>query len=58
MSDFSEKLNKAELEKKKWNSQWQKLNFALVLLVFSGFGHLAEGGYIKISILGNLFFME
>ena len=57
VSDFSEKLNKAELEKKKkWNSQWQKLNFALVLLVFSGFGHLAEGGYIKISILGNLFF--
>jgi len=56
-NDFSKKINKAELEKKKkWNNQWQKLNFALLLLLFSGLGHLAEGGYINLPILGNLFF--
>jgi len=56
-NDFSKKINKAELEKKKkWNNQWQKLNFALLLLLFSGLGHLAEGGYINFPILGNLFF--
>ena len=57
INDFSKKINKAELEKKKkWNNQWQKLNFALLLLLFSGLGHLAEGGYINLPILGNLFF--
>ena len=56
-NDFTKKINKAELEKKKkWNNQWQKLNFALLLLLFSGLGHLAEGGYINFPILGNLFF--
>ena len=56
-NDFSKKINKAELEKKKkWNNQWQKLNFALLLLLFSGLGHLAEGGYINLPILGNIFF--
>ena len=56
-NDFSKKINQAELEKKKkWNNQWQKLNFALLLLLFSGLGHLAEGGYINLPILGNLFF--
>ncbi len=56
-NDFSKKINKAELEKKKnWTNQWQKLNFALLLLLFSGLGHLAEGGYIKLPILGNMLF--
>jgi len=43
INDFSKKINKAELEKKKnWNNQWKKLTFALLLLLFSGLGHLAE----------------
>ena len=57
INDFAEKINKTELEKKKnWNNQWQKLTFALLLLLFSGLGHLAEGGYISFPILGNIFF--
>ena len=57
INDFAEKINKSELEKKKkWNNQWQKLTFALLLLLFSGLGHLAEGGYISLPILGNIFF--
>jgi len=57
INDFSKKINKAELEKKKkWNNQWKKLTFALLLLVFSGLGHLAEGKYINFPILGNIFF--
>ena len=57
INDFAEKINKSELEKKKkWNNQWQKLTFALLLLLFSGLGHLAEGGYISFPILGNIFF--
>ena len=47
VNDFSKKINKEELEKKKkWNNQWQKLTFALLLLLLSGLGHLAEGRYI------------
>ncbi len=57
INDFSKKINKSELEKKKkWNNQWQKLNFALLLLLLSGLGHLAEGGFIKLPILGNILF--
>ncbi len=57
INDFSKKINKAELEKKKnWNNQWKKLTFALFLLLFSGLGHLAEGRYISFPILGNIFF--
>ncbi|KGF88368.1 Lead [Prochlorococcus marinus str. GP2] len=57
INDFSKKINKAELEKKKkWNNQWQKLTFALLLLIFSGLGHLAEGRYINFPVLGNIFF--
>ena len=57
INDFSKKINKAELEKKKkWNNQWQKLTFALVLLLFSVLGHLAEGKYINFAIIGNIFF--
>jgi len=57
INDFSKKINKAELEKKKnWNNQWKKLTFALLLLFFSGLGHLAEGRYINFPILGNIFF--
>ena len=57
INDFSKKINKAELEKKKtWNNKWQKLTFALILLLFSGLGHLAEGKYINLPILGNIFF--
>ena len=53
INDFSKKINKAELEKKKsWNNQWKKLTFALLLLLFSGLGHLAEGRYINFPILG------
>ncbi len=56
-NDFSKKVNKEELEKKKkWINQWKKLNFALLLLFFSGLGHLAEGGYLNMPLLGNLFF--
>ena len=40
INDFSKKINKTELEKKKkWNNQWKKLTFALLLLLFSGLGH-------------------
>ncbi len=57
INDFSKKINKAALEKKKkWNNQWKKLTFALLLLLFSGLGHLAEGRYINFPILGNIFF--
>ena len=57
INDFSKKINKSELEKKKqWINKWNKLNFALVLLLLSGLGHLAEGGYINLPILGNLVF--
>ncbi len=57
INDFSKKINKAELEKKKkWNNQWKKLTFALLLLFFSGLGHLAEGRYVNFPILGNIFF--
>ncbi len=57
INDFSKKVNKAQLEKKKqWFNLWKKLNFALLLLLFSGLGHLAEGGYLNLPILGNLFF--
>ncbi len=57
VNDFSKKVNKVQLEKKKkWNNQWKKLNFALFLLLFSVLGHLAEGGYLNLPILGNLFF--
>jgi len=57
INDFSKKINKAELEKKKsWNNQWKKLTFALLLLLFSGLGHLAEGRYINFPKLGNIFF--
>ncbi len=57
INDFSKKVNKIQLEKKKkWISQWKKLNFALLLLLFSGLGHLAEGGYLDLPILGNLLF--
>ncbi len=57
INDFSKKVNKVQLEKKKkWINQWKKLNFALLLLLFSGLGHLAEGGYLNLPILGNLFF--
>ncbi|AIQ94199.1 Lead [Prochlorococcus sp. MIT 0604] len=57
INDFSKKINRAELEKKKkWNNQWKKLTFALLLLLFSGLGHLAEGSYINFPILGDIFF--
>jgi Cu2+-exporting ATPase len=57
INDFSKKVNKVQLEKKKkWINQWKKLNFALLLLLFSGLGHLAEGGFLNLPILGNLFF--
>ncbi len=57
INDFSKKINKADLEKKKqWNNQWKKLTFALLLLLFSVLGHLAEGQYIDFPILGNIFF--
>jgi len=57
INDFSKKVNKVQLEKKKkWINQWKKLNFALLLLLFSGLGHLAEGGYLNLPILGNLLF--
>ena len=37
INDFSKKVNKVQLEKKKkWINQWKKLNFALLLLLFSG----------------------
>ena len=37
-------------------SRSKEYNFALLLLLFSGLGHLAEGGYLNLPILGNLFF--
>ena len=57
INDFSKKINKAEIEKKnQWNNQWKKITFALLLLLFSGLGHLAEGKYINFPILGNIYF--
>ncbi len=57
INDFSKKVNKIQLEKKKrWFDEWKKLNFALLLLLFSGLGHLAEGGYLNLPILGDLYF--
>jgi len=57
INDFSEKINKAELDKKeKWVNKWKKLNFAFILLFLSVLGHLAEGGFIKSSLLGNIYF--
>ncbi len=57
INDFSKKVNKGELKKKKdWINQWKKLNFALLLLIFSGLGHLAQGGYINLPVLGDLVF--
>ena len=56
-NDFSEKINKAELNKKNiWMNKWKKLNFAFILLLLSVLGHLAEGGYINSPVLGNIFF--
>ncbi len=56
-NDFSEKISKAELDKKeKWINRWKKLNFAFILLFISVLGHLAEGGYINSSFLGNIYF--
>ncbi len=37
-----------------WWEQWRQLIVALVLLLLSGLGHLAEGGYIKTVLLGSL----
>ena len=55
--DFSERINKAELEKKQlWLNKWKKLNFAFILLLFSVLGHLAEGGFINSPLLGNIKF--
>ena len=57
INDFSEKINKAALVKKNlWFKEWKKLNFAFILLLFSVLGHLAEGGYINLPILGNIYF--
>ena len=57
VNDFSKKINKLNLEKKKrWIDQWKKLNFAIILLLFSVLGHLAEGKYITFPILGSLIF--
>ena len=56
-NDFSEKINKAALNKKNiWMNKWKKLNFAFILLLLSVLGHLAEGGYINSPVLGNIFF--
>ncbi len=56
-NDFSEKINKAEIDKKeKWVKKWKKLNFAFILLFISVLGHLAEGGFINSSLLGNIYF--
>ncbi len=56
-NDFSEKINKAALAKKNlWFKEWKKLNFAFILLLFSVLGHLAEGGYLRFPILGNIYF--
>ena len=56
-NDFSEKISKAELEKKEnWINKWKKLNFAFILLFLSVLGHLAEGGYINSLLLGNIYF--
>ena len=57
INDFSKKVNKAELQRKnRWFNEWKKLNFAFILLFFSVLGHLAEGGYINSSFLGNIVF--
>tara|TARA_Y100001933_G_scaffold57148_1_gene57077 strand:- start:4375 stop:6672 length:2298 start_codon:yes stop_codon:yes gene_type:complete len=56
-NDFSERINKAELDRRnKWNEKWKKLNFAFILLFLSVLGHLAEGGYINSPILSNIIF--
>ncbi len=48
-------VSNAELNSpKQFWKQWQQLMIALVLLLLSGIGHLAEGGKIDIPILGTL----
>ena len=39
-----------------WWRQWRQLMVALVLLLLSVFGHLAEGGHLSLPIVGGLLF--
>lgn len=52
-----ELLNQNELNQRKelWN-QWKQLMFALILLLLSVIGHLAQSGKLNIPILGTLLF--
>ncbi len=34
--------------------QWKRMIFALLLLLLSGLGHLAEGGFVEIGLIGTL----
>ncbi len=55
---LSEKLETpTEIEfLKDWWRQWRQLMTALILLILSVVGHLAEGGQVQINILGSLEF--
>ena len=45
-----------KLEEQDWFNQWKELIVALILLILSVVGHLAEGGIINIPVIGNLQF--
>ncbi len=50
-------LTQNELNQRKelWD-QWKQLMFALILLVLSVIGHLAQSGTLNVPVLGTLFF--
>ena len=53
-SNFNKKTLSEVNADKSWWKQWQQLIIALVLLLLSVIGHLAEGGTLSVPVLGAL----
>ena len=50
INDFSKKINKAELEKKKkWNNQWKKTNFCFITFIIFRFRSSSRRKIYKFS---------